>query len=182
MKVLLIDGNWRPVKIISWQKAIQLIYLNKAQVITPYPDKFVRSVSQSIQIPAVLRIFERSRKPEKVSCTPANIFFRDKYTCAYCGKVTPKGDLTLDHIYPLSLGGKGTWKNLISACRKCNNKKGARTPLQANMKLLFRPYEPKWNFMFDIKLNSKDPVAYWEDFLKGIGEMAPMDESLSTEE
>jgi 5-methylcytosine-specific restriction endonuclease McrA len=42
----------------------------------------------------------------------------------------------MDHVVPKSRGGKNTWSNLVLSCAACNNKKGNRTPMEANMKLL----------------------------------------------
>jgi 5-methylcytosine-specific restriction endonuclease McrA len=60
--------------------------------------------------------------------------------CAYCGKPAK----TVDHVRPKAQGGKTKWDNTVSACFPCNNKKDNRTPEQANMKLLWEPYEPTW--------------------------------------
>ena len=46
--------------------------------------------------------------------------------CLKCGNDNP-GSLTLDHIVPVSKGGKGHLDNLQTLCRKCNNRKGAKT-------------------------------------------------------
>ena len=48
---------------------------------------------------------------------------RDGWACVECGAT---GDLTLDHIWPWSLGGKETVENLRTLCRSCNSRKGAR--------------------------------------------------------
>ena len=44
--------------------------------------------------------------------------------CFYCKKSTAKGDATIDHVEPASLGGKGNLSNLVVACKPCNAKKG----------------------------------------------------------
>jgi 5-methylcytosine-specific restriction endonuclease McrA len=36
------------------------------------------------------------------------------------------GDLTVDHIIPVSRGGTHAWHNLQVLCRRCNSAKGAR--------------------------------------------------------
>lgn len=51
------------------------------------------------------------------------IYERDGYRCVQCGAVE---DLTIDHIYPKSLGGAHTADNLQTLCRSCNSRKGAR--------------------------------------------------------
>lgn len=55
----------------------------------------------------------------------ASVFHRDNYTCQYCGKrgVT----LECDHVTPVSRGGSNDASNLVTACRKCNRAKRAKT-------------------------------------------------------
>ncbi|NPA95733.1 MAG: HNH endonuclease [Thermodesulfobacteria bacterium] len=43
--------------------------------------------------------------------------------CYYCGKVVGPSNLTMDHLIPLSRGGKSIRANLVPACKECNNKK-----------------------------------------------------------
>lgn len=52
-----------------------------------------------------------------------HVFERDGHACVSCGS---DEDLTLDHIYPWSLGGKDNEGNLRVLCRSCNASKGAR--------------------------------------------------------
>ena len=51
---------------------------------------------------------------------------RDKFTCQYCGEQAPQVVLHLDHIKPVSKGGKNTLLNLVTSCIDCNLGKGAR--------------------------------------------------------
>lgn len=46
-----------------------------------------------------------------------------KGQCQYCGKTVPPGELTMDHIVPVSRGGKSTKGNVATCCKECNNKK-----------------------------------------------------------
>jgi 5-methylcytosine-specific restriction endonuclease McrA len=64
------------------------------------------------------------------------VFRRDGHACQYCGA---KGALTLDHVVPQSRGGPDTWENLVAACAPCNQKKAARTPDEAGMRLARAP-------------------------------------------
>lgn len=53
------------------------------------------------------------------------------YRCAYCDKRhTGKGELTQDHIVPLSKGGAHTAANIVPACGPCNSKKHTGPPLK----------------------------------------------------
>jgi 5-methylcytosine-specific restriction endonuclease McrA len=58
------------------------------------------------------------------------IYLRDEFRCVYCGAdlhgAAPQ-DLTLDHVHPYSLGGENEAANLVTACRRCNCSRGART-------------------------------------------------------
>lgn len=78
----------------------------------------------------------------KVALNNTTLFRRDLNLCAYCGNEFPSSLLTRDHIHPVSRGGLNTWMNVVTACSECNLKKDARTPEEANMPLLYVPYEP----------------------------------------
>lgn len=52
------------------------------------------------------------------------VFKRDNFTCAYCGKTPPEVVLEIDHICPKSKGGEDDINNLITACYDCNRGKG----------------------------------------------------------
>jgi len=49
-----------------------------------------------------------------------DVFKRDSFTCQYCGKSAPEVILHVDHINPVSKGGKNAVINLITACQDCN--------------------------------------------------------------
>ena len=61
------------------------------------------------------------------------VFTRDQWRCQYCGKEVTKAkkhkshclDAHLDHVLPLSRGGKHLYSNVVTSCRDCNLKKGA---------------------------------------------------------
>ena len=52
------------------------------------------------------------------------IYARDNYRCKICGKKGDNNDLEIDHIIPISKGGKSTFDNLQTLCHECNSKKG----------------------------------------------------------
>jgi len=53
-----------------------------------------------------------------------------KGTCHYCGKRFPAGVLTMDHIVPLSRGGRSTKGNLVPCCKDCNTQKKHLLPME----------------------------------------------------
>ncbi len=70
------------------------------------------------------------------------VFSRDHHICAYCGGKFDDSHLELEHIIPVSQGGRTNWMNIITACVDCNDYKGNRTPDQADMPLRYLPYIP----------------------------------------
>lgn len=72
------------------------------------------------------------------------LFRRDGNLCMYCSVQFMERDLTRDHIRPLSQGGADVWQNVVTACRRCNNHKGGRTPEQAHMQLIAVPFTPTY--------------------------------------
>ena len=49
------------------------------------------------------------------------------YTCLRCGRREPEIELTIDHVVPLSQGGRNSIENLQPLCRTCNLSKNAKT-------------------------------------------------------
>ena len=55
------------------------------------------------------------------------VMIRDRYTCQECGKYMPdEVGLQIDHIIPVSKGGKTVMSNLQVLCSKCNGRKSDR--------------------------------------------------------
>lgn len=46
---------------------------------------------------------------------------------ALCGRCKSETDLTVDHVVPISLGGKSNIENLQILCRSCNSSKSNRS-------------------------------------------------------
>ncbi|XP_014491289.1 uncharacterized protein LOC106753919 [Vigna radiata var. radiata] len=140
---LVLDIAYRPVNVVGWKRAICLEFMEKADVLEYYA-KTVNSPSGSFYIPAVLRVPHLlqvvKRRIIKNNLSRKNILFRDNYTCQYCSS---RENLTIDHVVPAALGGEWTWENLVTACAKCNSKKGKKTLEEAKMKLIKVPKAPK---------------------------------------
>lgn len=67
---------------------------------------------------------------------------RDRGICMYCAKHVSYDAMQVEHVVPLSRGGRTVWKNVVCACHRCNHHKGNRVPEEAGMKLLAVPYAP----------------------------------------
>ena len=53
-----------------------------------------------------------------------------KGICHYCKRSTLPIELTMDHIVPVSRGGRSTKGNVVPACKECNNKKKQLLPME----------------------------------------------------
>ncbi|GHA02045.1 hypothetical protein GCM10008090_09110 [Arenicella chitinivorans] len=74
--------------------------------------------------------------------TNKTLFSRDDYVCMYCGNAFVRGELSRDHVRPVSQQGEDIWSNVVTACKRCNNYKAGRTPEQAGMQLIAVPFVP----------------------------------------
>ena len=161
---LLLNASYEPLKVISWQRAVTLLFLGKVEVLDEY-NREVRSVSLAIRVPAVVRLLNfvrigRHRPP----LSKPNLLVRDDFSCQYCGLELSGRDATIDHVMPRSRGGTTKWDNVVIACRNCNRHKGGRTPKEANMKLKAEPVAPEWLPILSIHFHKNIPEA-WLSFL-----------------
>jgi 5-methylcytosine-specific restriction endonuclease McrA len=53
-----------------------------------------------------------------------------KGICYYCGQAVRPQELTMDHIVPISRGGKTTKGNVVPACKSCNTAKKQLLPME----------------------------------------------------
>ena len=53
-----------------------------------------------------------------------------KGVCDYCGRSTPPKELTMDHVVPVSRGGRSTKGNVVPACKECNTAKKHLLPME----------------------------------------------------
>ena len=176
-RTLLLSQGYEPIKIISWQRAMVLLTLDKVEVIEEY-DTEIRAMSLVINVPAVVRLrkaFRRHAKPVKFS--RVNIYARDGYRCQYCGAKCSIDELTYDHVTPRSRGGRTTWDNIVSCCYACNADKANRTPTEARMKLLSTPARPTWVPSVQIRVSTKSVPDAWRDSVYWTGEIDSEDGS-----
>lgn len=137
--VLVLNASYEPINICAARRAIVLVLkgVASAEELSPHA---VHSVRRHLPVPSVIRLLEYRRIPHQTrALSRKNILMRDRYTCQYCHKTMPSGELTLDHVIPRSRSGESTWENLVACCHPCNNRKGNRTPDEAGLRLLRAP-------------------------------------------
>ena len=145
-KVLLLNASEEILQFIEWKRAISLLFSGKAEPPYNYDHKYEIPHSSGIfYLPAAIRLKDYVFvPPSKAVLTRKNIHRRDNNTCQYCRCRLDTSTVSIDHVIPRSRGGKNTWENMVSCCRKCNMKKGNRTPKEAKMELICVPRQPKY--------------------------------------
>lgn len=129
-------------------------------------DDWIRTVNLQIQVPRVIRLLNYDRVPKNtVKFSRRNVFLRDENCCQYCGQKFGNHHLSLDHVVPRSRGGEMSWENIVCACRRCNVRKGGRTPQEAGMHLRKQPKRPKRNPVLVHQLNS-NKYSSWKNFVR----------------
>jgi 5-methylcytosine-specific restriction endonuclease McrA len=133
--VLVLNASYEPINVCAARRAVVLVLKGVASTEEHAPSH-LHSARHSLRVPSVIRLLEYRRIPHQTrALSRKNILMRDRYTCQYCHKTLPSGELTLDHVMPRSRKGETTWENLVACCHQCNNRKGSRTPEEAGMRL-----------------------------------------------
>ncbi len=137
--VLVLNATYEPINVTAVRRALILI-LKGVATSEEEDGSFVHASHFAIRIPSVIRLVEFRRIPYQTrALSRKNVLLRDRYTCQFCGRVSPSHELTLDHVIPRSRGGHTDWDNLVACCHTCNNLKGDRLPDEAGLKLLRPP-------------------------------------------
>ena len=141
---LKLDAAWRPIEIIPAEKGFSMVYSGRAQPV----ENYTHGPCARFLFPSVIVLKSYIQKKNiSMSPTRKNIYWRDKYTCQYCGEQYKYRQLSLDHVVPKSRGGDRGWLNLVTSCQDCNQKKGDKTPSEASMKLIREPHVPNANIV-----------------------------------
>jgi 5-methylcytosine-specific restriction endonuclease McrA len=166
-QTLVLSASYQPLRIVSWQKAITLLFQGKVEVIAVY-DREIRGVTVRVKLPSVLRLLRhvRIKRPfYDVPFSRANVYSRDDHRCQYCGGRFTPGQLTFDHVIPVARGGQKGWDNIVTCCIPCNRRKGDRAPEQAGLSLVRRPRRPAALPALTLSLGLKRAPESWRDYL-----------------
>ena len=137
--------------------------LEKATVLDWYEDWVVHSTSWETRVPAVLILKEYEKTKSTVRYSKQNVFLRDGYVCQYCGVHVDKKTATLDHVVPVSHGGKSTFENSTTACHPCNASKGNNHKIRPQKK----PVRPTYYQLVEQRKKFPFPIDHpsWSNYL-----------------
>lgn len=194
--VLILNRNFCAIQFTSWERALTLLYLDRAMVvdeeyrtygfqdwlqlsrtIRQNPAGFVSTPKLKIAIPEVIALRFFGEVPQhEVPFTRRNIYQHYGNKCCYCGRRFPPSELNLDHIVPRSRGGRTDWENIVTACIPCNLRKGDRLPWEVGMQMRIRPSKPHSQAALSLIVRSPFSVrrswqrfidsAYWDSRLE----------------
>ena len=153
VRLLALDAHGRVLEWINWQQAACLYARDAVAWSLGDPCLQLRGgtnrdsgMTSRLDLPPIIatRGHPRSLPTPTPTLNNGALFARDAHLCLYCGQAFSRGQLTRDHVIPLSHGGGDVWENVVTACGNCNSRKADRTPTQARMPLLAIPYRPSW--------------------------------------
>jgi 5-methylcytosine-specific restriction endonuclease McrA len=172
--VLVLNRNYYAIQIVSWERAMTLVYIGHADVIdeeyrrygfedwtelsqmlSDSPSGFVHTAKLKIAIPEVIALNFYDKLPtSEVRFTRKNIYQHYEFKCCYCGKKFNTKDLNLDHVLPKSRGGKTEWSNIVLSCIPCNTDKANKTPQEAGLTMHYQPTKPHWRSQLALCVNT----------------------------
>jgi len=179
--VLVLNRLFQAIQVTTVRKAFCLLYKGHVRAVAPDYTTYdwedwvdipaqpnedsIITPTLRIRIPRVILLVDFDRLPRhEVRFTRKNIFYRDRNRCQYCGGKFQTRDLNLDHVVPLSRGGKSTWENVVCCCVACNSRKGGLLPEEAGMRLVKFPVKPRWHPLVKISFATGQYEA-WKNFL-----------------
>ena len=182
-QVLVLNRLFAPISLTSVRRGVVLLFTGSALALDEHGDAHdfvawrtlpVRGeedclpiLGGRLRLPRVLHLTRYERLPASTSrLTRSNLMLRDGYACQYCGAKPGPQALDVDHVLPRCRGGGYTWQNLVTSCRRCNLRKGRRTPEEAAMPLARPPVRPRWSLEMRILLSARRRFAEWEPWLR----------------
>jgi 5-methylcytosine-specific restriction endonuclease McrA len=183
-QILVLNRVFIPIHIIDWTKCMTLLVKGHARpldqdLVTYTFEEWIeysateffknyQKISTSrrqIAVPEIIVLQHYDHLPKyEVKYTRQSLFELYDFRCAYCGKVFTKNRLEVEHILPVSKGGRSSWKNTVPACRSCNSRKSNRTPEEAGMRILYPLKKPGWISPLQ-KIRRGGTCASWNRFM-----------------
>ena len=168
MNTLLLNADAAPISVlplsvISWEESIRYLVSDKATVLEWYEDWIVHSATWETRVPAVMMVKDYVKNKKHPRFSKYNVIIRDRFTCQYCETDVSTNTVTMDHVLPISKGGKTTWENIVAACGPCNSRKGN----DLYMKPIRVPHRPSYYELANIRKTLPFDLKHpsWKDYL-----------------
>lgn len=138
--VLVLNASYERLHYVSLQHAVRMLARQVAVVEEAAAGRPLGPWPRPKVLRLVRYISTRWRHRQRPGWSKRALLERDEHCCGYCGGPAS----TVDHVLPRSRGGADSWLNTVAACARCNNRKRDRTPEEAGMPLLSKPFVPSW--------------------------------------
>lgn len=150
-KILRLNLAGQPIEWLNWRECVSLyardiiVWSLGGIVRRAYGGHSrITGLQTYVDLPAIVAVDGERIAPMRLDppLTNGGLFLRDNCLCMYCGQPFTMGQLSRDHVHPVSRGGLDRWENVVAACRRCNQHKGNALLTEIDMKLLALPYRP----------------------------------------
>lgn len=150
--VILLSHDFQFLNIVSIKKAVKLVVKKRVEVV----KSSEKQLHSGFYLPTVIRLLKAidATFNKKLPYSKEAVFIRDGYKCQYCGKSLNRKQSTIDHVIPVSKGGKTNFTNCVTACKTCNSWKGNQMLHQTNMQLEKTPTHPTFSEYLFYKMKS----------------------------
>lgn len=178
LRVLVLNADHSTIgtipKHISWAEAITLVITDRVTVLAK-SGLFAHSPTSDMEVPWVVAVRQFQKKEMLAALANFNrwhLFLRDEGTCQYTGErlylksADPARKATVDHVVPVSRGGRNAWDNCVLASSEINGKKGSKLPAEAGLILNTKLHAPR---VIDLqaswyRLNKATVPDAWKQF------------------
>ncbi|MBL4679162.1 MAG: HNH endonuclease [Pseudomonadales bacterium] len=150
-RILRINTAGMPVEWLNWQDAVclharELVSWSYGEEVMAVHGGHSRSTGEQtvVHLSSIMackgKVFAKAQS--QTPLTNRALFRRDQNVCLYCGKRFVDEQLSRDHVQAISRGGRDTWTNVVTSCKRCNAHKGSSLLSEINMELLALPFKP----------------------------------------
>lgn len=162
--VVLLNADYTILHFIPMKRAMNLFVSGKIDIEETHGNKIIHP-KLGVGFPSIVRMKDYIYVPynkRRLAPKKKRILTRDNWRCQYCDKALTKLNGTIDHVVPKAnpkYPGH-IWTNVVACCGSCNNRKGARTPEEAGMKLARTPFAPNLqDLVFGDKPNLMNKIS-----------------------
>ena len=151
VRILRINTAGSPIEWLSWQDAVclharELVSWTYGDIVMAVHGGHSKLNGEQtvVELNSIIackgKVYFNNRKSPPL--TNRALFRRDQNLCLYCGKHFQDVSLSRDHVHPLSRGGRDNWNNVVTACKRCNARKGSALLDEIGMQLCALPFQP----------------------------------------
>jgi 5-methylcytosine-specific restriction endonuclease McrA len=150
-RILRLNSAGQPVEWLHWKQAAclyarELVCWSLGGVVRRVHGGHSRytGLQSTMDLPAIIAC--NGKRVNRTHIIPPltnkALFSRDNYQCMYCGGFFEFNELSRDHIEPVSRGGRDVWTNVVTACKRCNQRKSNHLLSEISMELIALPFKP----------------------------------------